>query len=160
MSTPEANKRTFRQRRGRALLSWIFLLLAHSKQRASYHCQTCWSRRMNFSGDSGHGSGTFVPLTPKWERHSIIQHRTITFDSTFECDERLIHTHLRPKPCRQENVASCWFPQIRPDDVALGCVGWFDCGVRDYFRGRRSTFVFGRFRFVCSAGNGYEHWRD
>src|SRR5260370_40322622 len=46
----------------------IAVLFLHYKQRDSYYCQACWSRKDVFQWKLGSWMGTSVPLTPSWER--------------------------------------------------------------------------------------------
>lgn len=46
----------------------IVVLFSHYKQRDSYYCQACWSRKDVFQWRLGSWMSTSVPLTPRWER--------------------------------------------------------------------------------------------
>jgi hypothetical protein len=48
----------------------IAALLFHYKERDSYRCQSCWTRRDVFQWRLGSWGGFSAPLTPSWERVS------------------------------------------------------------------------------------------
>jgi hypothetical protein len=46
----------------------VMVLFAHYKERDSYYCQACWSKKDVFEWRLGSWMGRSFPVTPRWER--------------------------------------------------------------------------------------------